>query len=83
MNGRRWMTGDSETLRSMNAAGYDDTQIAKATGHCVKTIRRKRHEMQLSSYYTVRYGNWGDMTADARRAISELARLPVERRIHA
>ena len=71
--GTPWTPSHTATLKRMNSAAFDDTQIAKATGHCVKTIRRKRHEMQLSSYYTVRYGNWGDMTADARRAINALA----------
>ena len=69
----RWTPEHADTLRRLNAAGFDDNQIANRLGFCVKTIRRKRHEMQLSSYYTVRYSNWGTLTADARRAINMLA----------
>lgn len=69
----RWTAEHADALRRLNAAGFDDNQIASRLGFCVKTIRRKRHEMQLGSYYTVRYSNWGTLTADARRAINMLA----------
>lgn len=72
-NGHPWTPDHTATLVRMNAAGFDDIQIARATGHCVKTIRRKRHEMQIPNYFTVRYSNWGTLTADARRAISVAA----------
>lgn len=68
-----WTPEATATLKAMSAAGFDDNQIAARTGYCVKTIRRKRHEMQLPNYFTVRYSNWGSLTADARRAISMLA----------
>ena len=68
-----WTQEATAVLTDLNAAGFDDTQIAARTGYCVKTIRRKRHEMQIPNYFTVRYSNWGSLTADARRAISMLA----------
>jgi hypothetical protein len=70
LNGSPFTPAHAATLRRMSAAGFDDIQIARATGHSVKTIRRKRHEMQLPNYFVVRYSNWGTLTADARRAIS-------------
>jgi hypothetical protein len=73
LNGRPWSADDTATLKRMNAAGFDDTQIADRMGFCAKTIRRRRQALGLSSYITVRYGNWGSLTADARRAISVLA----------
>lgn len=68
-----WTEEATATLKAMSLAGFDDNQIAARTGYCVKTIRRKRHEMQIPNYFTVRYGNWGSLTADARRAISMVA----------
>lgn len=73
LNGRPWTPDDTATLKRMSVAGFNDIQIAQATGHSVKTIRRRRHDMQIPSYIDVRYGNWGDLTADARRAISAAA----------
>ena len=73
-NSRRpWSPSDSDTLKRLSTLGFDDTQIADRLGFCVKTIRRKRHEMQIPNYFTVRYSNWGSLTADARRAISMVA----------
>lgn len=68
-----WSPSDSDTLKRLSALGLDDTQIADRLGFCVKTICRKRHEMQIPNYFTVRYSNWGSLTADARRAISMVA----------
>lgn len=70
---RPWTPEHTATLRRLSTAGFDDNQIASRLGFCVKTIRRRRHEMQIPSYYTVRYSNWGTLTADARRAINMLA----------
>jgi len=73
MNGRPWTADDTAQLIALSMAGFDDGHIAARTGFCVKTIRRKRHEMQIPNYFTVRYSNWGTLTADARRAINMLA----------
>ncbi len=70
---RPWSQSDSETLTRLSTLGFDDSKIAERLGFCVKTIRRKRHEMQIPNYFTVRYSNWGTLTADARRAISMVA----------
>jgi len=70
---RPWTPSDSDTLRRMSNMGFDDAKIAKRLGFCVKTIQRKRNEMQIPNYFTVRYSNWGTLTADARRAISMVA----------
>lgn len=75
LNGTPFTAAHADTLRRMSAAGFDDIHIARATGHSVKTIRRKRHEMQLPNYFTVRYSNWGTLTADARRAISVITSI--------
>ena len=73
MNGRTWTKDCTATLAQLSTLGFTDAQIADRMGFCVKTIRRKRHEMQIPSYFTVRYSNWGTLTADARRAISMVA----------
>ena len=73
MTRRPWSQSDSETLARLSTLGFDDSKIADRLGFCVKTIRRKRHEMQIPNYFTVRYSNWGTLTTDARRAISMVA----------
>lgn len=74
MRGKKWTADHTAIVKEMYWFAYDH-EIAEATGHCVDTVQRRRSMLGLSAYRgpRVRYGIWGDLTADARRAISMVA----------
>ena len=71
---KQWEQHHTATLYRLNALGRDDIEIARVTGHSVKTVRRHREAAGLPAWYAVRYGEWGGMTAEARDGIAALCK---------
>ena len=49
MNGKKWNPEHTEIVKSMYWYSYDH-EIARATGHCVDTVQRRRAALGLSAY---------------------------------
>ena len=72
MNGHPWTPKHMATLRRMAAVGCTDAAIARATGHCVRTVRRQRHAAGIPPYYRTAYGTWADLSPSAAASIARL-----------
>lgn len=53
MNGKPWLPQHTATLERM-AGDAADADIARETGHCVRTVRDRRNAAQLPAYHPAR-----------------------------
>jgi hypothetical protein len=70
MNGKKWTPEHTEIVKSMYWYSYDH-EIARATGHCVDTVQRRRAALGLSAYRgpRVRYGTFAELSPAVLKAI--------------